>query len=167
MVPTVTNQSRVYVFSEATKKRYRLFGWMFIAIGFVAGCFLAFTVLVNSNGRDPLLMLLLVLSISSVPIFEGFIFLRGASRVSLFFSPHTIQTRYLTRSRTIRLADIAGKREMAGLGRMITCLIPRPNSSERPLRLPEDLAYDDNFNAWLASVPDFDALDTRQTVPSV
>jgi hypothetical protein len=154
MVPTVASPSRVYAFSYAMKTRYRAVGWLFITIGVIAAGFLAGMVLTNSNARDAGFMLALVLGISAVPILEGVVFLRGVSRVSVTLTADVIHANGLLHSRTLRLADIAGKAKVPGRGGMLTYLVPRPNCSESRIRIPDDVDFDDTFNAWLAALPD-------------
>jgi MFS family permease len=168
MVPSTSSPTRVYVFSEATKRRYRIVSWMFIAIGFVAASFLASTVLLNGNGRNLIFTLVLVLGIGALPILEGLIFLRGVSRVSVTLSADSIEARTLLASRTLRLTDIAGKRKALGRNGLTTYIIPSRNRHKRRIALPDDLQFDEPFEKWLASLPDLDGFEreTLRTSPN-
>lgn len=163
MFPSFSSPKRIYVFSEATKRRYRVVGWMFIAIGLVAASFLASTVLINGNGRSPIFTLVLVLGIGALPILEGVIFLRGVSRVSVTLSADSIEARTLLASRTLRLSDIAGKRKVLGRNGLTTYLVPAPNRHQRRMALPDDLHFDEAFEKWLASLPNLDGFETENS----
>ena len=163
MVPSTSSPTRVYVFSEATKRRYRIIGWMFIAIGSVAASFLASTVLLNGNGRNLIFTLVLVLGIGALPILEGVIFLRGVSRVSVTLSADTIEARTLLASRTLRLCDIAGKRKVLGRNGLTTYLIPSRNRHQRRIALPDDLHFDEAFDKWMASLPDLGGFEKENS----
>jgi hypothetical protein len=103
-------------------------------------------------------MLILVLGISAIPIVEGLIFVRGASRVSLILLPDSIEARGLVFSKAMRLSNVAGKRKMPSRGGMVTCLVAHPSSNQGPVKLPHDLAVDEAFTSWLVSLPDIDAV---------
>ncbi len=158
MIPTVTSPARIYAFSRAMKTRYKAVGWIFMVLGLVAACFLAGMVLANSSSHDAGFMLAVVLGISAVPIAEGIIFLRGASRVSIAVTSETIKANGLLHSRTMRIADVAGKRSSPSRGGVITYLVPRPNCGDRRLRLPDDLSFDEAFDRWFASLPDLNEI---------
>jgi MFS family permease len=163
MVPSFSSPTRVYEFSEATKRRYRVVGWMFIAIGLVAASFLASTILINGNGRSAIFTLVVVLGIGALPILEGVIFLRGVSRVSVTLSADSIEARTLLASRTLRLSDIAGKRKVLGRNGLSTYIVPDPNRHQRRIALPDDLHFDEAFEKWLASLPDLDGFETENS----
>jgi MFS family permease len=169
MVPSFSSPTRVYVFSEATKRRYKVVGWMFIAIGLVAASFLAGTVLINANGRSSIFTLVLVLGIAALPTLEGVIFLRGVSRVSVILSADSIEARTLLVSRTLRLSDIAGKRKVLGRNGLTTYLVPAPNRHQRRIAIPDDLYFDEAFEKWLASLPDLGgfAREDSRTAPGL
>ena len=73
-----------------------------------------------------------------------------------------VYIRGLLRYRELRLADVVGKRKRVGKSCTITYLISNPTARLSPARLPDDVAYDETFNAWLASVPDLDAIDKEK-----
>lgn len=166
MVPTVTSPARVYAFSRTVKNRYRVIGWIFVALGLAAATFLASMVLTNSNSHDPRFMLAVVLAISAVPIVEGAIFLRGASRVSVAVTGEFVQANGLLSSRSMRIADIAGRRNIFSRGGTSTYLLPRPNSNESRMRLPDDIAFDDAFDNWLAALPNLNELSEETAQPA-
>jgi hypothetical protein len=169
MVPSFSSHTHVYAFSEATKRRYKVVGWMFIAIGLVAASFLASTVLINASGRSSIFTLVLVLGIAALPTLEGLIFLRGVSRVSVTLSADSIEARTLLVSRTLRLSDIAGKRKVPGRNGLTTYLVPAPNRHQRRIALPDDLYFDEAFEKWLASLPDLDGIgrEDSRTAPGL
>jgi hypothetical protein len=164
MIPSVSCSTHVYVFSEATKRRYRIVGWTFIAIGFVAASFLASTVLVNGKGPSLIFTLVLVLGIGALPILEGMIFLRGASRVSVTLSADSIEARTLVASRSLRLADVMGKRKVLGRNGLVTYIVPAPNRHQHRIALPVDLQFDEAFEKWIASLPDLDGFEKENTL---
>ena len=166
MVPTVTSPARVYAFSRTVKNRYRVMGWIFVALGFAAATFLASMVLTNSSSQDVRFMLAVVLGISAVPIIEGAIFLRGASRVSVAITGESVQANGLLSSKRMRIADIAGRRNVFSRGGTITYLVPRPNCNEGRLRLPDDIGFDDAFDLWLASLPNLNELSEGTAEPA-
>jgi hypothetical protein len=166
MIPSVSGPRRIYVFSEATKSRYRKVGWIFIVIGLAAASFLAGTILISGHGRTPIFTLLLVVGIGGLPIIEGAVFLHAASRVSVVLSADSIEVRGLLASRTLRLADIAGKRKVLGRNGMITFLIPAPNRHLCRLLLPDDLCFDATFEKWIGSLPDLGGFEKENLHPA-
>ena len=67
----------------------------------------------------------------------------------------------------MRIADIAGKRRSPGRGGMSTYLVPRPNCSDRRIKLPDDLNFDEVFDRWLASLPDLNEIKVEMAAGEI
>lgn len=150
--------AHTYVIPPQKGKSYKVVGWSAIVFGFVAMGFFWAIILRDGHGGNPAGGLAFLTLLFCMPIVEGFLLIRGATRVAVKLTSETIQIRGLLRYRELALSEIVGSCKRAGRGGMITYLVSATASHRSRARLPDDVAYDETFNRWLASVPDLDAI---------
>jgi hypothetical protein len=147
--------SRVYALSRGGRLLSRALGAWCIAVGSAITYFLAVHGEQNSGARNYLLDADVIFGLGL--IYLGTIIFRGGSRLSVILSADSVQINGLWLSATLRMDEVLGRRQKAYRSGMRTILI----SKQRAAKIP-DLAFDDFFNSWLASIPDLDAIDKEK-----
>jgi len=157
--PITADNPRVYLPSRRSKITLVVNGCSQIVMGVFTTFIFVRDGIYNSSGFD--FMVPFVLGVWFFTI--GFIFIRGALKLSVVLSSNSIRVHTLVRSTTLPFDEILGKRSRAGKYSTHTLLIPKGKHHRKIVIKPSfGFAFDDTYTHWLASVPDLDAIDKEK-----